>query len=341
LIHLPAASEGLESEYPHTPLFFSLNSLRYCFTERAPDPVHWLAFLKDIWPEDPQAIEALQEFFGYCLLPDTTQQNILMIVSPKRSGKGTITRVLRGLVGTENTAGPTLGSLGMNFGLWPLLGKSVAVISDARLSGRTDAAIVTERLLSISGEDDQTVDRKNMRPVTTRLTCRFVILTNELPRLNDPSGALAGRLVLLRMTRSWYGKENTRLTDELLKELPGILLWSIAGMRRLRDRGHFVQPEKSVALVEEMENLASPVGEFVRECCDVGPAYEVFVRDLFERWEIWCKEKGRKEAGTEAIFGRDLRAFLPALDMRQHRFAGKRLRMYVGLRVQSSIGDMG
>jgi len=133
LIQLPAASEGLECEYPHSPLFFSLNSLRYTFAENEPDPVHWFAFLKGIWPEDLQAIEALQEFFGYCLLPDTSQQKILMIVGPKRSGKGTITRVLCGLVGTENTASPTLGSLGMNFGLWPLLGKSVAVISDARL----------------------------------------------------------------------------------------------------------------------------------------------------------------------------------------------------------------
>ena len=36
----------------------------------------------------------------------------------------------------------------MNFGLQPLLGKAVAMIQDARLSGRTDAAVVAERLLS-------------------------------------------------------------------------------------------------------------------------------------------------------------------------------------------------
>src|SRR5262249_11196231 len=94
-------------------------------------------------------------------------------------------------------AGPTLSSLGTNFGLWPLLGKNVAMIQDARLSGRTDVAAVVERLLSISGEDALTIDRKNLPPVTTRLTARFMLLSNELPKLTDSSGALPGRMILL------------------------------------------------------------------------------------------------------------------------------------------------
>ena len=55
-----------------------------------------------------------------------------MMVGPKRSGKGTIARVLRKLIGERNVAGPTLSSLGGPFGLQPLLGKSGAIISDAR-----------------------------------------------------------------------------------------------------------------------------------------------------------------------------------------------------------------
>lgn len=172
--------------------------------------------------------------------------------------------------------------------------------------------------------------------MTTRLTCRFVILTNELPRLNNPSGALAGRLILLRMTRSWFGQENTRLTDQLLKELPGILIWSIAGLKRLSDRGHFVQPGKSVDLMQEMEDLASPIGAFVRECCVFGATYEVFVRDLFERWKKWCDEKGRKEAGNEQLFGRDLRAYRPELELRRPRIGDSRQRKYVGIGLLSS-----
>ena len=110
-----------------------------------------------------------------------------MVVGPKRAGKGVIGRVLRFLIGRENICGPTLASFATNFGLWPLLGKSLAVISDARLGGRTDSQVVVERLLSVSGEDALTVDRKNLEPVTCKLSTRLMILSNELPRLTDSS----------------------------------------------------------------------------------------------------------------------------------------------------------
>ena len=133
----------------------------------------------------------LQEWFGYCLTADTRQQKILMLIGPKRSGKGTIARVLRQVLGEENCCAPTLAGLGTNFGLWSLIGKRLGIIGDARLSGRTDQAIITERLLTISGEDAIDVDRKNLPPVTLKLPTRLMVLTNELPKLADASGALS------------------------------------------------------------------------------------------------------------------------------------------------------
>jgi putative DNA primase/helicase len=336
LLYLPGFADGRDCRVAPTPRFFSPNALDYDFDPDAPPPRAWLEFLGKLWPDDPRAVGALQEWFGYCLLPDTSQQKILMIVGPKRSGKGTIARVLRGLVGLANTAGPTLAGLGTNFGLWPLLDKTLAIISDARLSGRSDAAVIVERLLSISGEDAQTVDRKNMRPVTAKLAVRFVILTNELPKLNDPSGALVGRMVLLRQTQSWYGKEDPHLTEKLLAELPGILLWAIGGWRRLRERGRFEQPESGLKLVRELEDLSSPIGAFIREHCVIGPGLETPVRSIFDRWRRWCESVGRRETGTEQTFGRDLRAAVPGLDDRQPRQSdGRRYQVYVGIGLQA------
>ena len=109
-------------------------------------------------------------------------------------------------------------------------------------------------------------------------------------------------MILLRLTHSWLGREDTRLTDRLLAELPGILLWAIEGWRRLRERGCFVQPSRS--LVKDMENLSSPVGAFVRECCVTADGVNVLVKDLtvpvrelFGRWKEWCEEKGRGAGG--------------------------------------------
>lgn len=331
LVSLPALVADERFDVAPTPGFFTTAALDYVFCNDAPQPSGWLTFLDEIWPNDPDCIGTLQEWFGYCLTADTRQQKILFGVGPKRSGKGTIARVLRGTIGEANVAGPTLASLATNFGLWPLLGKSVAIVSDARLSGRADQAVVVERLLSISGEDAQTVDRKYAEPVTCKLPCRLMIFSNELPRLVDASGALAGRMILLRLVKSFYGSEDPGLTDRLLAERPGILLWAIEGWRRLRERGHFVQPESGRELLGELNALASPVGAFVADRCVTGADFRAAVDELFAEWKSWCEAKGRRETGTEQTFGRDLRAVVPALRIVQPRDGEQRYRAYEGI----------
>jgi len=330
LLHLPTGRL-----HPHNEELFALNAVDYDYDPSMPAPSAWLAFLYDLFGDDLESVETLQELFGYFLLPDTRQQKIGLIVGPKRSGKGTIGRVLTGLLGKANVCAPTLASLGTNFGLWPLLHKPLAIISDARLSGRTDQAVVVERLLSISGEDTITVDRKHLAPWTGKLPTRFLILTNELPKLTDASGALASRFVLLCLPRSFYGGEDLLLTDRLLEERPGILNWAIQGWRRLNERGCFVPPRASEEALRQLEDLASPIHAFVRERCVVGPARSVEAGDLFAAWRTWCEETGRAHAGTIQTFGRDLRAAVPGLRTSQPRVEGGRTRLYEGLGLTS------
>ena len=331
LIHMPSLVAGKDHFTPPTPRFFSPNCLDFDFNLLAPRPSAWLAFLAELWPNDPQSIGTLQDWFGYLLTPDTTQQKILLLVGPKRSGKGTVARVVRGLVGPENVACPTLSGLGTNFGLWPLIGKTVAMIQDARLGGRTDAAALAERLLSISGEDALTIDRKNLPPVTAKLYARFMLISNELPNLRDSSGALPGRMILLRLTKSWFGKEDTTLTDRLLAELPGILLWAIQGWRRLRTRGYFEQPDTGKDMADALAKIASPVGAFVAECCKVEAALQIEKAVLYGHWKKWCDAQGREHAGDAATFGRNLRAAEPTIGESYPRVGDVRVYVYTGI----------
>ncbi len=133
--------------------------------------------------------------------------------------------------------------------------------------------IAVERLLSISGEDTITVDRKYRDPWTGRLPTRFMILTNELPRFSDSSGALASRFVISILTTSFYGRENPALTAELLEEAPGIFNWALEGLDRLRERGYFVTPDVGARRRSAISKTSPrPVGAFVRDLCEVGPA---------------------------------------------------------------------
>ena len=268
---------------------------------------------------------------GYVLSGGTAQQKIFMLVGPKRSGKGTILRVLTALLGVENVAAPTLSSLATNFGLQPLVGKPLAAISDARLGTRSDALVAVERLLSISGEDAITVDRKYRDPWTGRLPTRFVVLTNEIPHFKDASGALAGRFVILALANSFYGHEDITLTNKLLDEASGIFNWSLEGLDRLASRGHFIQPTTAENALRHLEDLASPVSAFVRDRCTVGGELVVAKDELWKAWREWCSEEGA-QPGTRALLVRDLRAAVPgALPQRPRRSDGTREHVIAGL----------
>jgi hypothetical protein len=191
---------------PHDPLFFTTNCLPLDYDAAAAKPKRWLQFLAEIWPEDKdgyydqQAEEALQEIFGYLLTSDTRHQKIFLVIGPPRSGKGTIVHTLVRLLGEETCVFPTLSSLAAEFGRWPLIDKKLAAITDARISSRADTHRIAELLLSISGGDRQTINRKNQAFWTGKLDVRFLITTNVLPAIRDTSGTIATRYILLRLT---------------------------------------------------------------------------------------------------------------------------------------------
>jgi putative DNA primase/helicase len=220
------------------------------------------------------------------------------------------------------------------FGLQQLLGKTVAIIPDARLGPRADLPVIVELLLSISGGDSVTVSRKFLPDVIGELPVRFTIMTNELPQLADSSGALARRFILLRLTESWYDKEDIGLLDKLLTELPGILLWASQGWRDLQKNSRFTVPDAGNEMSNELADLASPIGKFIRERCNLGPECQVETKALYEEWRRWCSIQGLEPLDA-ARFGRDL--FAAVLDLKTSSLrtpSSGRSRHYVGIKLQ-------
>ena len=318
----------------HTPRLFSTNCLPFYFDDAAQCPA-WENFLGQVFPGDTESIQLLQEWFGYCLTADTSQQKFLMIVGPKRSGKGTIGRVLSSLVGARNMIGPTLSSLAERHGLEPWIGKLIAIVGDARSGGREPQTAV-ERILSITGEDALSVPRMYRQAWDGKLYARLTILSNELLRLGDASGALVGRMLVLQMRKSFYDKEDVRLFEKLEAELPGIFNWALAGKRSLAARGRFTQPKSATDLLDATRNANDPVGTFVAEYCELGAGYEESQAMVFWAWGDWCQRE-HTHAGTLPILSKNLMASLPGISLHRPRQDGKQVRSYKGIRVLDDV----
>jgi P4 family phage/plasmid primase-like protien len=311
ILHLPSGTF-----YSPTPNFFTLNAVEFDYDPNAPEPKTWLKTLSDWWPPDAEGsasenISTLQEIFGYLLVPDTSQQKMFFLLGPPRSGKGVISRTMTQLIGLSNTSFPSMSSLGGEFGRMPLIGKQLAIVSELKLGRTDDPGKLAAILLAISGEDFQSVNRKNKGFWEGKLVARFLFLGNKIPTFADDGTALGNRLVILRMSNSFLGHEDLALEGNIKLELPGILNWAVAGWRRLWERGHFAETADGLDAKAEFIRLASPVLSFVHERCklEVDQKSPVNAKDfetekdaLYAEYKRWCADNGRQPE-TKEDFG--------------------------------------
>ena len=318
---------------PHSLGFFTQNSLPFEYDQLAQCPT-WMGFLSSVWADDQESIDTLQEMFGYILSGDTRQQKFFNIIGPRRSGKGTINKVLVALLGQHNTVAPELGELCDTFGLQPWLGKLLASFTDARAPERNRSAVVSQ-LLRIVGGDTITVNRKNKEAWNGYLPTRLVIYSNEVLQLTENSNALTGRMVVLKMTKSFFNKEDTDLAYKLEQELGGIFNWAMAGLkRRIARGGHFLQPTSGKEYLDLMAELGNPIGTFVEDALEFDPKAIVRKEDVFACFKHWALKKSMSP-GTEQAFKR---RFLAATQenyvmAQQVQIKGERSQVYLGIRL--------
>jgi putative DNA primase/helicase len=318
---------------PHSLGFFTQNSLPFEYNQSATCPT-WDTFLQSVWPDDQESIDTLQEMFGYILSGDTRQQKFFNIIGPRRSGKGTINKVLVALLGQHNTVAPELGELCDTFGLQPWLGKLLASFTDARAPERNRSAVVSQ-LLRIVGGDTITVNRKNKEAWNGYLPTRLVIYSNEVLQLTENSNALTGRMIVLKMTRSFWSKEDTELSHKLEQELGGVFNWAMEGLkRRIARGGHFIQPQTGKEYLDLMAELGNPIGTFAEDALIFQPGTMARKEDVFACYKHWALKKSMTP-GTEQAFKRRFLAATQEQFVRSDlvQINGERANVYLGIKL--------
>src|SRR5262249_14072403 len=125
-----------------SPYFLTMNAVEYDYDPEATAP-RFQQFLDEIFPgsmADPtpeqrdamddgqrdmqRRRELVLEIFGYLLSGDLRQQKIFLFMGKKRSGKGTLARVLKQLLGPENVIGMDLEEIGETFGMEDMIDKT-------------------------------------------------------------------------------------------------------------------------------------------------------------------------------------------------------------------------
>ena len=315
---------------PASPRFFSMTAAPYNWDPKAECP-RWMQFLQEVFPNDPEKIALLQEWFGYNLVADNSQEKLMFFVGRPGAGKGTVIEALRAVLGSEQVASTSFDTLVGDFGLQPLLGKLAAIMPDAHITKRGDPAKALQVLKEISGRDGVGINRKHKEFLSDhRLSCRFTISVNSMPDLPDHERSLDRRLLLLHFGECFTGHADTSLKDRLVLEAPGIAVWAVTGLLRLRACG-FTTPASVLPVVEEFRKQSSPVSEFADEFCEIGP-HAVPTNMLYDAFARWAKDQGAYPMSAIKFTARFLGLY-PGLKCDRMTYNGKQVRCVQGAKL--------
>ena len=281
---------------PHDPDHFATGVLGAEYDPAAGCPV-FDRFLSEILPGDESAQTLVLRIMAYLMIPDVSFQKFFMLVGVPGSGKSTLAKVIDAIVGPTNVAAITdMEDLLGDFGLQPLLGKSVIYLPEANVLGAgRNARRVTNLIKLITGGDPLTVNRKHCPQLHVQLPGRIIITCNNAPELGDDSGALSRRLVALNFQRSFEANPDLTLSVRLAAERSGIvnrLLAAIPGLYERSAVGGFHTPDSARDIRENILQDASPLANCIHDCFYPSVAVGSFVlmRDVMDVVHRWCAE---------------------------------------------------
>lgn len=273
---------------PHDKRYLTTKILPYDYRLGAQAP-NWQLFLNDIFEGDGERIALLQEWFGYMLSPSYQYQKIMLLIGPRRAGKGTIGALIEAIAGAQNYSGASLESFADDDFLDSLRGKTVAFSGDtAKRISRGKVERVIERIKMISGGDAVDFGRKYKGRMSCRLPTRIMLSANHVPQLFDDSEALAHRMLVLPFEVSFADREDPYLINTLMAEIEGIALWALQGLARLNTNQRFTIPAASRVEMDFIAESYSPIKVFVDACCVLGGNGKTSATDLYEVYRAWA-----------------------------------------------------
>lgn len=325
-----------------TPHFFSLSSYPYNFNVNATCAL-WKKFLEEIFVDDPLKITLLQEWFGYNLIPDNSQEKFMMLLGPTRAGKGTILDVLAYILGNDQVLATSFRDYTRRFAIFPFLGKLAALIGDVSVGANYDATEALNVLKRITGNDVITIERKGRDITQTciKLYTRFTMAANVMPRLPDFARTIESRMLVIKFLLSFAGREDITLKARLKTEAPGILLWALEGLKRLQKNKDFTLPATHHQVLQRIRGEITPFTEFIGDNCSLGegPEYYIFTENLFECWRQWAIKQGERIRTVRWMNNSLLGLFPQCSRVRRLLHGRQRKWVFLGIKLRSNTKE--
>jgi P4 family phage/plasmid primase-like protien len=290
------AEDGSLTVQDHRPDSYLLSRLEADYDSKATcefcDEI-LLGIFRDIAdPED--MVRHYWEMAGYLIQPRKNIPSWWMMRGGGNNGKTVLARLIIGLVGKAvlPRAVSEFADVGRNnHSLTSLVGKLILYDDDADANKP-----LPESVLKKLAKSEMLEANPKKKDTFNFICCATpLILINDWPPTRDLSFGFRRRAFLIPLPRRFSQAEEILEVDKIIlaKETPGVLNKALTGLRRLRKRGHFLEPKECLAVKDEWLQSANPIIGFIKNSTkQTGNGSSVALGDVYREFTNWCRGPG-------------------------------------------------
>ena len=278
---------------PHSPECFSTIQLPCAWYGDQPTPL-FDEFMCTFTSGDAEKAQLLLEFMGGCLsnYDGSRFKKALIVWGEGNSGKSVLRNLIAKLIGENNQSGGSLAGLEDRFGRIELYQRRVYGSPDLGYINSAQTTIFK----NITGGDIIPIEQKNQPAFQYKYKGFVWFGCNRLPKF-PPDAATYDRFIIIRCSNVIpKERQDKLLIEKMLRESSGIVFKALMAFKNTIERGGFIEPAESRAIMSHYRVDNSLYIQFFTECCTMRPmnGNDVSVRDnckcsdVHKALKAWC-----------------------------------------------------
>lgn len=335
----------------YTPSLFRIS---HNFRDNAEPSQEMFDFLGKIFP-DIETRQRWWEWLGYCLTTDVTSaKKAMFFLGRRHSGKSTLARVMREIIGENNWREKSIHALlESRWGLADTVGKLVVYDDDCG----TQTIYRQHVLKTLTGHDILDVEQKGRQPYQAPNTAKLLVCGNARPKFKDFQLATASRWLecefrwqflpeneynqLPEGSRDRCEPRDVDILEKLLDpdNIAGCINVALGYLSQLAERRFSFTGLTAEQMRDKWRAETDPVYGFLLDECERGvPVKDTSDADnVYEAFTHWCEEWGW-DAISKSKFTREMAA--AGHGAGRTRRGGKQVQYYRGVRLKNEVVEI-
>lgn len=272
----------------------------------------------------------LEEVAGACLYRSNTLGGgkAIMLIGDKENGKSTYIHMIETMLGKSNVSNLDFNELGDRFSTVMLYGKLANLGDDISDRYRDDVSLFKK----ISTGETIKAEEKGKAPINFTPYSTLIFSANNLPKMNDPTGAALRRLLIVPM-KAKFSKSDTdydpaiRYKLQQKEHIEYFIQCALDGLNDVLENKKFTVPDKVQKESEEYEKENNPLLAFIEDS-GIDNIINEPTKEVYTRYQVFCVENGFKPLGN-ITFPKRINAELNTKIGYSHDKSGKTIKVYV------------